>query len=73
MPNNPSSLSMPDEILDAALAKEHQARDFYTGLAARCRIEMVRDLLERLADEEYKHIRLIEDMQTRLRLGQDAV
>ena len=67
--NDTPKLKSPDEILRAALVKETQARDFYAGVAADCRIEIVRELVEKLKDEETKHIRMIEAMMTRLSLG----
>jgi rubrerythrin len=66
-------LSTPDEILNAALAKERQARQFYAGLAEHCQIEMVRELLEKLKDEENKHVKMVEDMLTNLRLGRSPL
>lgn len=63
----------PDEILQAALAREEEAHAFYAGLAGRCRIEAVRDLLERLKNEESRHIHLIRDLITKLNLGRDVV
>jgi len=66
-------LSTPDEILNAALAKERQARTFYSELAERCQIEMVKELLEKLKDEENKHVKMVEDMMAALRLGRSPV
>ena len=66
-------LSSPDEILDAALAKELQARTFYSRLAEQCQIEMVKELLEKLKDEENKHVKMVEDMMASLRLGRSPV
>jgi len=66
-------LNTPDEILNAALAKERQSREFYARLADQCRIDMVRKLLEKLKDEETKHERMIEDMLAELRLGRSPV
>jgi rubrerythrin len=66
-------LSTPDEILNAALAKERQSRQFYAGLAEQCGIEMVRELLEKLKDEENKHVKMVEDMLADLRLGRSPV
>ncbi len=66
-------LITPDEILNAALTKERQSRDFYAGLAEQCRIDMVRKLLEKLKDEENKHVRMIENMLMDLRLGRSPV
>ncbi|HUL21599.1 MAG TPA: ferritin family protein [Thermodesulfobacteriota bacterium] len=66
-------LSTPDEILNAALAKERQSRVFYAGLAEQCQIEMVKGLLEKLKDEENKHVKMIEEMMANLRLGRSPV
>jgi rubrerythrin len=60
-----------DEILRIALRKEKQALDFYRGLALQCGVELVRELVERLRDEEAKHVKMIETMLSRLRLGHD--
>jgi rubrerythrin len=62
-------LTMPDEILRAALGKETAARDFYSEMAGHCPVDFVRDLLERLKDEECKHMRLVQDMMARLAQG----
>jgi rubrerythrin len=67
------ALKTPDEILRAALAKETQAHEFYSNLAAQCRVPVVRELAEKLMDEEFRHMRMIEEMMTRLALGRDAV
>ena len=66
-------LSTPDEILNAALAKEHRALQFYSELAEQCEIEMVRQLIEKLKDEENKHVKMIEEMIAYLRLGHSPV
>jgi rubrerythrin len=60
-----------DEILQIALMKKKRARDFYEGLVLHCGVEMVRELVERLRDEEAKHVKMIETMLSRLRLGHD--
>jgi len=66
-------LSTPDQVLQAALAKEQEARDFYDEQAARCSIGFVRELLERLKDEESKHARLIQGMIAKLNAGRDIL
>jgi rubrerythrin len=70
---NYKRLSTPDEILNVALAKERQSRQLYAGLAEQCRIEMVRELLEKLKDEENKHVKMIEEMLADLRLGRSPL
>ena len=59
----------PDAILQRAFEKETQARDFYAELAAGCSVDFVRDLLERLAAEEAKHMKMIQQMLARLATG----
>ena len=66
-------LRTSDQILQVALAKEKEARDFYDEQAANCRIDFVRKLLEKLKNEESKHIRLVQDMITKLNIGRDIV
>ena len=66
-------LSSPDEILNAALAKEHQSRQFYAGLAEQCQIDMVKQLIEKLKNEEEKHVKMVEEMLANLRLGRGPV
>jgi rubrerythrin len=70
---NASRFSTPDKILKAALSKEKRARDFYADQIGRCRIEMVRELLEKLRNEEQKHVRMVEQMMANLRLGRNVV
>ena len=45
-------LRTTDQILQVALAKEKEARDFYDEQAVHCRVDFVRKLLEKLKDEE---------------------
>ncbi len=66
---NAAQLKTPAEILGAALEKENAARDFYAGLAAHCHVDFVRDLLQRLQNEEEKHADLIRKMLARLAGG----
>lgn len=64
-----SKLKMPEDILNAALEEEKKTHAYYTYMCAHCQIDDVRVFFEKLKDEEYKHIQLIEDMLVRLRLG----
>jgi rubrerythrin len=64
-----TGLKAADRILAAALAKEESARDFYIRLAAQCRVDFITELLERLRDEESKHVRMVRDMISRLGAG----
>jgi rubrerythrin len=66
---NPHVVTTPEEILRKALEKETQARDFYAELAASCSVDLVRELLEKLQNEESKHMRMIRDMIGRLESG----
>ena len=66
-------LTTSGQILQEALRRENEARDFYADLAIRCRVDFVKELLERLKDEESKHARLVQDMIIRLDRGVDVV
>jgi rubrerythrin len=72
MMKNPELMTL-DEILQAALAREEESRDFYGNLAMHCREDFVRDLMQRLQGEEAKHVYLVQDMITKLNLGKDVV
>jgi rubrerythrin len=63
----------PDQILREALARENEARDFYADLAIHCNIDFVKELLEKLRNEESRHVRWVQDMITRLNSGKDIV
>ena len=63
----------PDQILQKALEKETQARDFYGELALSCAVDFVRELLEKLRNEESKHMRRIQDMRAKLESGKGIV
>lgn len=64
-----SNIRTVDQILASALRKEEAARDFYAELAIGCNVDFVRDLLEKLRNEEEKHGQLIRSMQARLNSG----
>lgn len=66
-------LKTSDQVLRVALAKEKEARDFYDEQATNCHVDFMRKLLEKLKDEESKHIRLVQGMMTRLKVGRDIV
>ena len=68
-----STVRTPDEVLEAALRKERASRAFYAAMRAQCRIAMVTDLLDRLEGEEQRHIQMIEEMMTNMRLGRDPL
>jgi rubrerythrin len=68
-----NELSSPDQILREALAREEEARDFYDALGKRCHVDFVRDLLERLKEEEVKHLHLVQNMIARLNAGNSVV
>ena len=68
-----SDFRTPASILDAALDKEQQAHDFYERLAAHCDVDFVKELLEKLQNEESKHIHLIRQMKGRLEAGKSLL
>jgi rubrerythrin len=57
------------EILQAALTEAKRVHDFYDGLLLHCNEDAVRQLVEKLKDEEAKHTTMIEAMMAQLRLG----
>ena len=59
-------LTTPGEVLRKALAKEEEAYHFYSQALDQSKIELVRDLLAQLKDEEAKHVRLVRNLMTRL-------
>lgn len=62
-------LGTSDRILEAALAKEKEAQQFYSDLLAQTNVEFIRNMLETLRDEECRHVRTIESMIRDLNLG----
>jgi rubrerythrin len=64
-------LTTPGQILQEALRREMEARDFYSDLSTHCHVDFVKKLLERLRGEESKHVRLVQNMITRHNLGRE--
>jgi rubrerythrin len=58
-----------DRILEAALAKEKEAHQFYSDMLTHPCVEPVRDMIEKLLNEEDRHVRMIEKMLEDLNLG----
>ena len=61
------------EILEKALEKEKQAYEFYSNLTEHCTNDPLKKLLEKLRDEESRHIHMVEKMLTHLKLGHTPV
>jgi rubrerythrin len=75
----------PKEILDTALAKEKAAFSYYDRMLALAKekaafsyydrmlkatnIEVIQDLLQELKNEEYKHVKMVENKIRLLNLG----
>ncbi len=66
-------LMTPNQLLQVALGKEEEAYRFYDRLLEECRVDVVRELLEKLKNEEHKHMRMVEEMIARLNLGKAVV
>ncbi len=64
-----NELSTPMQILEEALKREMAAYQFYTQVRDQVKTPMVRDLAEKLCEEELRHVRLIEKNITKLRIG----
>ena len=67
--DKPEKLSSPMEILQAALKKEEAARRFYDEVATNSHVELVKDLVVELREEENRHVQLIQKKIVQLRLG----
>ena len=63
------SLSTPVAILEAALKKEEEAYHFYDALLQDTKVVIVQELLEKLRDEESKHILMVKKILTKIKLG----
>ncbi len=62
------SLHTPVAILESALKKE-EAYHFYDALLQDTKVVVVQELLEKLRDEESKHILMIKKRLTNIKLG----
>ena len=62
----------PSEILDMALRKEQSAYRFYDRMARSSAGTIMLDLLEKLREEEGRHVQLIERKLAALRLGRSV-
>ena len=69
MSPNYAHLTTPREILDAALAKEEHAYQFYDDILSHAKVGMIRDLVEELRQQEAVHVRLIKARIVQLDLG----
>ena len=63
------SLETPYDILRAALKKEKAAYRYYDNLLKDEKVHALREFLEDLRNEEYKHIRRIEKKLSQMELG----
>jgi len=63
------SLPTPVAILEAALKKEEKSYHFYDVLLEDTKVVIVQELLEKLRDEESKHILMIKKILTKIKRG----
>ena len=59
----------PAKILEAAMTREKAAYEFYDSLLSHSKVQIITEMLESLKNEEYKHIKLIEQLSAELRMG----
>jgi rubrerythrin len=64
-----SSPPTPVDVLNAALRKEQAAYRFYDTAYKEARVAEVRELLEKLRDEEARHVRLVTKLLERIALA----
>ena len=57
------------DVLQIALRKEEASCRLYEGMMNDSRVDFVRELLEKLRDEEARHVRMIKKMISRLEAG----
>jgi len=62
-----------DDLLQEALAREEEARDFYAGLLTHGNLDFVKDVLETLHDEECRHVEIVRGMITRFNLEKPVI
>lgn len=67
MKTGKSTGGTPIDILTAALKKERDAYRFYDELMSATTVTVVQELLEKLRDEENKHILMIEHIISQMR------
>lgn len=67
MKTSKSTWGTPIDILTAALKKERDAYRFYDELMNATTVTVVQELLEKLRDEENRHILMIERIISRMR------
>ena len=59
----------PVEILQIALKKEQSSLRLYDNMLKEARVDFVRELLEKLRDEEFKHVQMVEKRISQLEMG----
>jgi rubrerythrin len=69
MSAQPPTLQTPVEILQAALKKEKAAYHFYDTLLNSTTVVFLQELLEKLRDEEHKHVLMIEKILSKMQSG----
>ena len=70
MGDDMTELNTPMAILKAALKKEKAAYRFYDNLLKEHKsIEILREMIEQLREEEYRHVQIIEKKIAKLDFG----
>ena len=69
MSTEPPTPQTPIEILQAALKKEKDAYRYYDTLLNTTTVFFLQELLEKLRDEEHKHVLMIEKILTKMQSG----
>ena len=64
-----AKLRTPLDVLEFALMKEKEARDFYDALLSHSTAAVLREFAVQLKDEEHRHVRMIEKKLAELRMG----
>jgi len=69
MSTQPPTPQTPIEILQTALKKEKDAYHFYDTLLNSTTVLFLQELLEKLRDEEHKHVIMIEKILSKMQSG----
>ena len=58
-----------EEVLDVALKNEKASHDLYDNLLLHTKVPLMRELLEKLRDQEALHVNMVEKMIADMHMG----
>ena len=72
-PSHDMDLSTPEGILQTALQRDEETYHFYGEMLTRQPVGILRSVVERLKDEEYRRIRWLNQMLSSLESGREIL